>query len=217
MTKELKPYGVAGIQFNEAELAAGYTYTTRDGKLFSTPLVFPDNPHNDLVKNAHAILDIGCGVGRNLEWIMENTTAIYIGLDPNESMIKYFWDYNQKYKNYNRVFLCKNYEEVDAVLANMNNVPLSVVVSTFVFQHIGYRPPEGEMNVTDITTALTKHTNDDTVWILYEHDWEEEWIGRWINDTGLYPDVYIRDYAGIEELTHRLPHHLIIAKGVPDA
>ena len=62
------------------------------------------------------ICDIGCGVGRNLPWIMENTSAIYVGLDPNTTMTDNFWEVQSQ--NYNidswkdRVILCNDFNQI---------------------------------------------------------------------------------------------------------
>lgn len=205
--KKLVKYGVAAKDYKTPESAAGDTYTLRDGSLVPTPLIFPDNPYNELVRDAKFICDLGCGIGRNLPWIMENTQAMYYGIDPNDSMIEHFWKIqDEKWKN--RVKLVKTFDDLD------DNIQFDVIVCTFVFQHIGYRPPEDHMNVTDITQQIRNFTHDDTVWIFYEHDWEEPgWIDRWFIETDIWPAVYYKNYTGIPELTDRGAHHLIIYKG----
>jgi hypothetical protein len=82
MSKKFEAFGVASKWYNNANEAAGDTYTTNDGKLESTPLIFDDNPFNYQVKNAGNIFEIGFGVGRNVKWIMENTNANYYGIEP---------------------------------------------------------------------------------------------------------------------------------------
>lgn len=215
--KKLEKFGVAGIDFNEKVTARGYTYTTKDDRLFSTPLIFPGNPYNEDVKNAKVILDVGCGVGRNLEWVMENTNAVYIGLDPNSSMIKYFWECNEKYRydSSKRIFLVRDFDELAWSTKENNLSEIDVVICTFVFQHIGFRPTESQMNISDITQEATKYCRDGAVWVMYEHDGEENWIQRWMDDLPRKTiGTYIRDYAGIPELTHRGLHHLIVWKVV---
>jgi SAM-dependent methyltransferase len=197
--KKLESFGIAGIEFEDSRLARGYTYTTRDDVLVPTNLLPMENPFTKEVLEAKYILDIVCGVGRN-------TDAIYIGLDPNESMLKFCWDWQDtKWKD--RVILCKSYDEIPA------GVVFDVVVVTFVFQHIGYRPNEQQMNISDITTEARKFTKDGTIWFLYEHEGEEEWIERWFREQNWQPTVYIRNYTGLPELTHRGGyHHLIIVR-----
>jgi SAM-dependent methyltransferase len=203
--KKLVEYGVAAHHFNTAQEAHSHTYMTRDGRAVPTPLIFPDNPYNEAVKNAKVILEIGSGTGRNLPWIMNNTTAHYIGVEPNPSMHQFFWDIQPK-EYQNRVSLHKSFDELNPELK------VDIVVVTFVFQHVGYRPPEGQMNITDITEAARAFCTRDTVWIMYEHDWEEQWIGRWTEENDILPQVYKRDYAGIPEIAERGAHHLIIWK-----
>lgn len=204
--KKLESFGVAGINFKDKDIARGYTYTTKDDKLVPTNLIPDENPFGDDILNAKYILDIGCGVGRNLEWVMENTDAVYIGLDPNESILQYFWAcQNEIWKC--RVQLYKNFDEIP------NDIIFDVVVSTFVFQHIGFRPNETQMNISDITKEARKFTRDGTIWFLFEHDGEEDWTERWFSEQNWQPTVYFRNYIGIPELTHRgTDHHLIILR-----
>ena len=208
--KSFEKFGVASKQYTSSKNAADDTYTDLFGNLISTPLVFPDNPFTTDVLNAKVVFEIGTGVGRNIEWIMENTSAKYYGVDPNESMTKYVWDCNdEKYKN--RVYVSNTFDDV------ISNIKIDVVISTFVFQHIGYMTPDNIKNVSDITTDIRKLTNNGCVWILLEHDGEDKWIDRWFNDQKIVPDVYIRTFKNIESMTHRdhcAPggHHLIIWK-----
>jgi len=209
MNKDFKAFGVASGMYTSPELAAGDTYTTNNGELFPTPLIFNENPYNEDVKNASKIFEIGFGVGRNVKWIMENTNADYYGVEPNPSMFDSFWNFNNKIYS-ERIHLYRSFEE-------MPKVNFDVVISTFVFQHIGYMPDGDTMNVSDITKLIRNNTSINTVWILLEHDSEDSWIDIWCWDNNISPDVYIRGYKGIEELTHRDyttkdGHHLIIWK-----
>lgn len=207
--KQFKGFGVANKWYNNAQEAAGDTYTTNDGNLTPTPLVFNDNPFNEQVKNAKNIFEIGFGVGRNVKWIMENTNANYYGVEPNPTMFDNFWEFNdEKYKD--RIFIYQH-------LSELSGVKIDVVLSTFVFQHIGFRPDENTMNITDITNYIRHFTVSGTIWLLLEHDSEEHWIERWFKEHNITPDVYIRNYKGIPEMTHRDHttkdgHHLIIWK-----
>jgi cyclopropane fatty-acyl-phospholipid synthase-like methyltransferase len=208
--KEFKAFGVASKMYNNAKEAADDTYTTKDGKLEPTPLIFNDNPFNDNVKNAKKIFEIGFGVGRNVSWIMENTSAHYYGVEPNPTMFNAFWEYNDK-KYQDRIHLYKHFNEISPCIR------FDIVLSTFVLQHIGYMPLEDTMNVNDIVTNIRTHTKQDTVWIILEHDSEDSWIEQLFNDQDISPDVYIRRYKGIESMTHRdhtthTGHHLIIWK-----
>lgn len=216
MTKKLVKYGVAAKDFESAQEAHSHTYMKPDGSAPSTPLIFDINPFNEQVKNAKVILDLGCGTGRNLQWIMENTNALYIGIDPNDSMRQFFWDIqDKKWSQVGRVLLFKDFKDYRDMLIhdyNLDGVDLSadVVVCTFVFQHIGFRPPAGQMNVADITQEARSVSKPNAVWIMYEHDWEEPWMNQWMMECDIFPTVFERDYEGIPELVGRRPHHLLI-------
>src|SRR5204863_1037271 len=101
------------------------------------------------------------------------------GFDPNDDMLKYFWE-TQDPKWKDRVTLISSFDDMDQ---NECGCPtyrkFDMVLSTFVFQHIGFRPPVGEMNVSDISNEIKKFTRDGTVWFLFEHQREETWINRW--------------------------------------
>lgn len=206
MTKEFKEYGLASSERLLSEalggnlppyvVAQGYTYTTKDDRFPSTSFVFDGNPFNKEIINSKNILEIGCGVGRNLPWIYENTEATYYGLDPNPIMISSFWKITDK-KYMDRTILCHTFTELP------NDVIFDIVISTFVFQHLGYRAPEGVMNVTDITQEMLKYTAKNTIWILFEHEREEKWIDRWLSENEIEPDVFLPNFDGWEELLDR--------------
>jgi ubiquinone/menaquinone biosynthesis C-methylase UbiE len=209
--KKLEGYGVAHIKYKDAEHAKSYTYDTVNLTFPSTILTFKDNPYNKEVLKAKNILDYGCGVGRNLKWIMENTKAHYYGIDTNEDMLKYFWETNKdliKYKD--RVTIGKDFSILDK--------KIDLVVITFVFQHFTYRVPEGVMNIDDITKEIKKHCTKVSTWIMLEHDSEDiGWQQKWMTNCSIKPDVYITNYTvkGVchqEELCHRGNHNLIIFK-----
>lgn len=207
--KQFKAFGVASRNYKNETEAANDTYTTSDGKLESTQLIFDDNPFNTYVKNANNIFEIGFGVGRNVKWIMENTNATYIGIEPNPTMFDNFWKFNDK-KYEHRIKLFRDFNLP-------SDLKMDVVISTFVLQHIGYMTPNEVMNVYDIASNIKSFTKQNTVWILLEHDSENDWINRFFNDMKIKPDVYIRSYKGLENMTHRDHctkdgHHLIIWK-----
>jgi SAM-dependent methyltransferase len=204
-SKILSGVGVAAGHYNNALEAASHTYMTDDGRLPSTQLVIPDNPYNAEVLNAKHVLEIGCGIGRNLQWIMENTSAHYYGLDPNASMLCHFWEV-QDVKWAERVTLVKSFDRLP------EHVKFDLVVVTFVFQHIGFRTTDVEMNVGDITLEALNRCADGAVWFMYEHDSEEHWINPWLEYTGITPHVYMRNYTKIPQLNDRGAHHLIIFK-----
>ena len=215
---KLEKYGVAGQDYKDVEFAKGDTYTRSDGSFPSTNLACRDNPYIDELNVSKYILDFGCGVGRNLPWIMENTTATYIGLDPNTTMTGYFWEVQSK-QGYDieawkdRVIICNSFDEIPS------GIKFDYIVSTFVLQHLGYRYSRNDtMNLTNITQNIFKYTNDNSVWFAIEHDSEENWIPRWLRESNINLDVYIRTYKGLIELTdrdHCAPnggHHLMIFK-----
>lgn len=218
MEKRLLKYGIASKDYDSMEFARGDTYTRTDNSFPSTNLACIDNPYVEQLKTAKYILDFGCGVGRNLSWIMNNTTAQYIGLDPNQNMTKYFW-HVQLTEGHNittwekRVSLYSDFADIPS------DIKFDYVVSTFVLQHLGYRfiYPD-RLNLSGITQNILSRMNDGAVFFALEHDSEEDWIPRWVVENKLNVDVYIRSYKGLPELTdrdHTAPnggHHLIIFK-----
>lgn len=216
--KTLKKFGVASKNYSSMDYAKGDTYTKADGTFPSTNLACVENPYKEQLKTAKYILDFGCGVGRNLSWIMENTTAHYIGLDPNYEMTQYYWDVQrseghdvESWKH--RVDLYSDFSEIPS------DIKFDYVVSTFVLQHLGYRYIViNGLNLTDITQNILSRMNGGAVFFAFEHDSEENWIPRWTQENNINLDVYIRSYTGLPELTdrdHTAPnggHHLLIFK-----
>ena len=215
---KLKKYGVADKNYSNAQDAKGDTYTRLDGSFPPTNLACAENPFITELQSAKFILDFGCGVGRNLPWIMENTDAVYIGLDPNTNMTDHLWEI-QNERGYSkedwegRVFIFNEFEEIPT------SVKFDYVVSTFVLQHLGYRyeVPEG-LNITGITKKIKERCNSGAVWFALEHDSEEDWIPRWTAECSIDLETYIRSYKGLPELAdrdHTAPnggHHLMIFK-----
>lgn len=214
--KILKKFGYAGMDYNDLATARGNTYTTLSDGYPSTNIGCNENPFKEQLKTAKYILDFGCGVGRNLRWIMENTDANYVGLDPNTNMTQFFWDV--QYKEHgniadqwkNRVTLVKEFSEIES------NIKFDYVVVTFVLQHLGYRyHVEDGYNLTELTKNILLRMNIGAVFFAIEHDSEEHWIDRWTKECDITLDVYIRSYKGLPELTHRDNctyggHHLMI-------
>lgn len=216
MTKKFEAYGIchpdnirqsAESTNSPIEQAArGFTYTDRNNDYPSTRLAFPQNPFNEDVLNAKYILDVGMGTGRNIPWICDNTNATYVGIDPSPIMRDNVWKViDPKYQP--RTIICGDWSEIST------DIIFDVVISTFVFQHLGYRNPPEVMNVTDITKEIFKHTRVGTVWILYEHEVEERWISRWMKDNDINPQIIDLHSNVWPELTHRGSQaHLIIWK-----
>lgn len=215
---EFKKFGVAGKDYGDLESAKGDTYTQMNGGFPPTNLKCVENPYGKELDEAKYILDFGCGVGRNLPWIMENTNAVYVGLDPNTTMLEYFWD-TQIQRGYD----ITDWKERCIIISDFSQLPEGIkfdyVVTTFVLQHLGYRyNHEGVMNLDQITQNILQHTNDSYVWFSLEHDSEEDWIQRWSEVNEFKFNVYIRSYTGLPELAERdytAPnggHHLIIFK-----
>lgn len=191
-----------------SDMARSFTYTTRDNGFPPTNLGCAVNPFTRDILNAKNILDFGCGVGRNLPWIAENTDAMYYGLDPNRVMIENFWKVTDR-----------KYEKKAVLLASFEEIPegmiFDVVVSTMVMQHLGYRAPDGAMDVTDMTQRIMEHTREGTIWFVYEHEREEHWIARWLDENNISPDVFELNYTGMPELLHRgSDSHLVIWREV---
>jgi SAM-dependent methyltransferase len=214
--EKLKKFGVANKDYQNAEAAKGDTYTRLDGSFPPTNLACKENPYTQQLKSAKYILDLGCGVGRNLPWIMENTSATYVGLDPNTSMTKHFWEI-QHQRGYSkevwqsRVHLYNEFAEIPA------NIQFDYVVSTFVLQHLGYRyVVPGGLDLTGITKQVLSKCNTGAIWFALEHDSEENWIPKWSSECNIDLKVYVRSYKGLPELAdrdHTAPnggHHLMI-------
>ena len=79
--------------------------------------------------------------------------------------------------------------------------------------------PSDVQNISDITNSIMEYTEKDTVWLLIEHDGEDDWIQRWFDTHDIKPQVYKRSYTEQEKWTHRdstvgngQGHHLIIWK-----
>lgn len=214
---QLEKFGVAGKDYGTADLAKGDTYTRLDGSFPSTNLSCEENPYKSELNEAKYILDLGCGVGRNIPWIMNNTKATYVGLDPNTTMTKHIQEVQeQQGHNFNewksRIIICNDFSEIPS------DIKFDYVMSTFVLQHLGYRYVDASMNITAITKAILEKSKPGTIFFHIEHDSEEEWISRWIEENNINLDVYIRSYKGLPELAdrdHTAPnggHHLMIWK-----
>lgn len=212
----MKAFGVASKTYLSAEEAKGDTYTRVNGDFPSTNLFCKENPYKKEAQQAQYILDFGCGVGRNMPWVMMNTDAIYVGIDPNETMLYHFWEI-QKQNGFSkedwndRVILYKDFSQIP------EEIKFDYIISTFVLQHLGYRY-NSEFNLNNITQAIFTHSNKGAIWFALEHDSEEDWIPRWTIENDISLEVYIRGYKGLPELTDRdntAPnggHHLMIFK-----
>lgn len=209
--KKLTGAGVANQSYRDAEHAKSFTYDNLAGDFPTTKLTFKANPYNKKILAAKNVLDFGCGVGRNLHWVMHNTRAHYYGIDTNPDMLKYFWVVNKhllKFKR--RVTIANNFDFL------LNTI--DVVLITFVFQHIVNRLPPEVMNINDITTAIKSHCKKNAVWLMLEHESEAPgWQATWLAANQITPDVYIKNYTTPalchqRELCDRGPHNLIIFK-----
>jgi SAM-dependent methyltransferase len=204
VNKILKPLGASGQPHETPNHAVHACYLTRDGQFPPTNLDFDSNPLNNEIPTADIILDFGCGVGRNLPWIMEKTKAKYIGIDPNPSMRQFFWAI-QDPKYLNRVEL---YPDIASLPEGMH---FDVVLSTFTLQHIGYMTMGDTMDTTDIIKALRAFTTNFTIWIALENDTEDPgWITRMTTECEMAFIQYERNFKGLPELTHRGDFHLMI-------
>lgn len=212
----MKAFGVASKTYLSAEEAKGDTYTKNDGSFPPTNLFCKENPYKKEAQQAQYILDFGCGVGRNMPWVMMNTNAVYVGLDPNETMLYHFWNVQEengfsKEEWGDRVILCKDFSQIS------EGVKFDYIISTFVLQHLGYRY-NNEFNLNNIAQAVFTYSNKGAIWFALEHDSEEDWIPRWTIENNINLEVYIRGYKGLPELTDRdntAPnggHHLMIFK-----
>ena len=204
--KKLIAFGTAAREIRSAEEARFWTYQRQDGSFPPTRLLNPDNPFNEEIKKARSVLEIGCGSGRNLPYIMENCPyAKYYGVEPNQSMLRWFWELNDR-RFQDRAYVTYEFDEV------LLSQKFDLVITTFVLQHIGYRPVPPAMNVGDITQVVLRLMKEHAIWFSFEYDAEERWIGRWMSENKIRPQVYIRYYAGFPELNDHTFHHLIIWK-----
>lgn len=210
MNKKLNAYGVASIEFDNIDMAKAYTYDDAHGTFPPTPLIFKENPFNQEISKARLILEVGCGVGRNLPWILNNTNAKYFGIEPNPSMVNFFHQQNKNLDS-DRFEIYYDYDQLP-------NLKFDVVIFTFVLQHITYRPTEDSMNIDDLIQKCFQYAHSDTVFLLIEHEAEEEgWMSKWFENNKIIPDLYIRDWTlkgkcSVPELTDRGCHDLIIFK-----
>lgn len=210
MKKKLNAYGVASLDFPNLEMAKAYTYDDSQKTFPPTPLNFIENPFRDEVMQAQNILEVGCGVGRNLPWIIEHTKAKFYGVDPNPSMINYF---KELYKD-----KPSDRYEIHSSFESLPKIKFDVVLFTFVLQHISYRPGNESMHVDHIIQNCFDFSGGNTVFIVIEHDQEEVgWIEKWIKNNKIVPDVFIRDWTrkgkcSVASLTDRGSHDLIIFK-----
>ena len=206
VVKSLKPWGFANCKYRDFNAAAIDTYLGEDGKLEGTSFLRADNPFKEDFINAKNILEIGCGVGRNVPYILENTKANYFGIEPNVHMSKFFYvqgkgkEYKEEWLKKDRIYLTDDFDSFIQMQS------FDVVISTYVFQHIGYRTPEHIMNVTDITQNIKKQCYPGTIWFLIEHETEEFWISRWLEENFFTPTVR----KGID--TSRGAHDMIIIR-----
>lgn len=209
----LSPFGMSSHQYSNKDAAIYATYIDNTGKPVPTRLNVPENPYINEIINADVILDLGCGIGRNLPWIMDNTHAEYIGLEPNDSMRRFFWDV-QEHKHKRFVTLCKDFQELDIACGGSI---IDAVVCTFVLQHLTAKLTlPGIMGRNEITQKVMQRCKPGAVWFLYESEYEEEWVRDWARACNIHFDVLIKDYRGLPELTHRenadpaTHHHLMI-------
>ena len=203
MHKRLEAAGVASGDYKTPEQAADMTYLTSDGKLIPTPFDHEDNPYRDELADVKKVLEIGCGVGRNLPFFMEKTSAHYTGIDPNKSMLEHFWHFN---KPTERAHIANKFD------ASIQGAGFDMVVSTFVLQHFTHRTAPDVMNSSDITREIMKHTKDGCIWFMLEHMHEDDgWLIRWMEEFNVDPEVYIDSWEG-PGMTDRGSHNLLIFK-----
>jgi SAM-dependent methyltransferase len=203
MEKAFKPWGAAAGMYITPAQAADMNYLTKEGGFPPTPFDHSDNPYRNDLPHIKNVLEIGCGVGRNLPFFMENTKARYFGVDPNPSMIKHFWGMQDPVWK-PRTYLTQEFDDT------IKATKFDMVVSTFVLQHFTLRPPPHIMNANDITKEIMKYTTEDCLWFMLEHDHEDKgWQGQWFIAHNIDPDVYIEAWDP-PSMNHRGPHNLII-------
>lgn len=205
---KLVAYGFTGsMRFDTAAAAAYWTYQTRDGRLVPTPLDFPGIDRRDevreTVERASAVMEIGCGIGRNMPWIMDHSAAHFYGVEPNADMFRFFWDVQDR-KHAPRVTLSPELFP--------ETVKADVVLTVMALQHLAVKPPAGAMDHVEITReVIRRNCRPGTLWVHFESECDGDWLNDWTRACGITPLVYWRNYDGIPELNHRLStHHLIV-------
>jgi ubiquinone/menaquinone biosynthesis C-methylase UbiE len=207
MEKLLLPFGIASREMKSLDDACNETYRTKNNKLIPTPIICKSNPYVTEFKNSYHILEIGCGIGRNTSYILDNTNAIYYGIEPNSSMRKYFWNV-VPLRYHDRVSLLADFSPLSVL-----SFSFDYVICTFVFQHITYRPTGNVMNIDEITKEIRKYTTTGTIWFMLEHENEENnWISKWLETHEFTPSVYIKNWREFPELCDRGDHNLLIIK-----
>ena len=204
MVKEFKATGSAIGQFksfNQAKKALNQ----RVG--LQTPLTFGHKYDNQILQ-AKKIFEIGCGLGRNLEWIMKNTKAKYYAIEPNPAVIKYFWEYENNLEYKERVYLSSSFDE------EIKKHKFDIVVCMFVFQHISYRHNKGSdknaMDIDEITHEILPMTNSNTIWLLAEHESEEaNWQAKWIMNNGF---TLLQEFVDKEVYNFSGGHKILLLK-----
>ncbi|MFP4521561.1 MAG: FAD-dependent monooxygenase [Fibrobacterota bacterium] len=212
--KYFKSFGIAGIAVKDNEEAKSWQYTPWIRTQFHTPVLESGagkvkNPFASRMLDSKVVLDFGCGSGRNAPWVFENTGAFYLGIDPNPYMTGHFWDNNDK-KYSRRAYITNSFDE----RVRYYEGKVDLVLTTFVFQHIGFRPSGDVMNISDLTSRIKKLMKKDSIWVLYEHENEEKWVERWLleNDLKLLlqvRDVYVPDHSSSDR---RGRHDFLIVK-----
>ncbi len=204
MVKEFKATGTAFKDFKSFD-AVKKGLNQRVG--LQTPLIFGHKYDNQILQ-AKKIFEIGCGLGRNLEWIMKNTKANYYGVEPNDTVLTHFWEYESNLEYKERVYLSNSFNE------EIKKHKFDIIVCMFVFQHIGYRTTniKNAMDIDEITHEILPMTTKDTLWFLVEHEHEEaNWQAKWIMNSGFILLQEFKD-KDIETYKPKGGHNILILK-----
>lgn len=214
MEKEFKPFGpnVRRLQhqkFTSVEDVRRAIFNIE--KLQSSSIMIPQNPFNEKIQKAKHILEIGCGFGRNIPGIMENTSANYYSIDPNEKITSYLWDYvDSKYKS--RVYIANSFDE------KITSTKFDVVFDTYTLHHLNKIPNADTMDLDDITQKVLESCHKDTIWVMIETENEKpNWISEWAKKHNFTLSVFIRDYLDYPEVNETVKNINFVAFKVNNA
>lgn len=207
--KTFRKFGVASKNYDNHFDAATDTYGTKSGIWPPTPICIPENPFLEECKHARNVLEIGCGVGRNLHSVMTETNANYYGIDPNENMTRWFWEHGDNSKWRDRAVIGNSFDVLP------KDLRVDLVLSIFVLQHIGFRPDSSTMDVYDIGMKIKEYTVDGCIWYMLEHNHEErDWLQVWLTMMEFVPVIKIpvESVPSLHEMTSRGTHDFIVIK-----
>ena len=205
---KFEAYGLGATNVTNLANSTAVLFPLKNIKVVpSTPLCCKSNPFCKEIKEAKNILEIGCGFGRNVTWIIENTNAKYFGIDPNKSVAASFQERNRRHDK-DRIYFTHEFDEI------ITENKYDVILTTYVFQHLAPQPTKLDvMNLNEITEEIFKVTKPGTIWFLIDHEAEKRhWQRDWFKRFNIKPEIYIKDCQDFEEIHPIGKHNLTIFK-----